>query len=61
MPDAVLPTAAVDSAGNVVLVANGSSVLGGNSVLWGSAVLWGSSVLWGSAAPNSELGIDGDN
>ena len=44
---AMSPTAAVDANGNVILQANGSSVLGGNSVLWGTSVCAGTSVSLG--------------
>jgi serine protease AprX len=54
MGSAMSPAAAVDSNGNVVLVANGSSVLGGNAILWGSDSIWGNAILWGSGSTAGE-------
>jgi len=51
---ALSPTAALDSNGNALLIADPSSVWS-NSVIWGSSVVWGnclvagSSVIWGNS------------
>jgi serine protease AprX len=48
MGSAMSPSATIDRKGNVVLVANGLSMLGSRSVLWGTGSVFGESVLWGT-------------
>jgi serine protease AprX len=57
---AMSPSAVPDGNGNIVLVANGPSVLGnnsesGNMILWGTNGIWGNMILWGTGTTEGEM------